>query len=149
MSASPPVSRLSQIWADHAGRFLRYSGVSAFNVLLGQALLLGFHAGMGIEAWVANVLAVIFGSIPSFFLNKKYVWRRHGPVRLRTEMLPFWGMNGVGLLLSTLAVRVAASMSDSVVIINGASLVAWASVWVIKYTLLDRLLFREPALARS
>jgi putative flippase GtrA len=148
MSASPPTSRLADVWSNHGGRFLRYSGCSAFNVVLGQALLLLFHAGLGITAWVANVLAVVIGSMPAFYLNKRYVWRRAGPVSLRTEMVPFWGMNGVGLLLSTLAVRAASSMSDSAIVVNLASLAAWASVWVIKYTLLDRFLFRsEPAAA--
>ena len=159
MSVSPPdtapplLSRLGGVWDNHAARFLRYSGVSLFNVVLGQALLLGFHAGLGITAWVANVLAVVFGSIPAFYLNKRYVWRKSGPVSLRTEMMPFWGMNAVGLLLSTLAVRVASSVSTSTLVIALASLAAWASVWVIKYTLLDRMLFRaEPqaaAIARS
>jgi putative flippase GtrA len=97
---------------------------------------------------VANVLAVVIGSVPAFYLNKRYVWRRTGPMSLRTEMVPFWAMNGVGLLLSTFAVRLASSMSDSAIVVNLASLAAWASVWVIKYTLLDRYLFRsEPATA--
>ncbi len=149
MSASAPATRLSTIWTNHAGRFLRYSGVSLFNVVLGQALLVAFHAGLGMEVVLANVLAVTLGSIPSFILNKKYVWRRQGPVNLRTEMVPFWGMNAVGLILSTLAVSLARHVSEATIVIMLASLAAWGSVWVIKYTLLDRLLFREPAIARS
>ncbi|MPY92228.1 MAG: hypothetical protein GEV08_03920 [Acidimicrobiia bacterium] len=148
MSASLPPSRLADVWTNHGGRFLRYSGVSVFNVVLGQALLLTFHVGLGIVAWIANVLAVVIGSVPAFYLNKRYVWRKAGPVSLRAEMMPFWGMNGVGLLLSTLAVRVASMLSSSTIVILLASLGAWASVWVIKYTLLDRLLFRaEPPAA--
>lgn len=148
MPGSPPPSRLAGIWTNHAARFMRYSGVSVFNVLIGQALLLAFHAGLGITAWVANVTAVLLGSVPAFYLNKRYVWRRSGPVRLRAELAPFWGMNGVGLLLSTMAVRVASGASSSVIVISLASLAAWGSVWVVKYTLLDRLLFRaEPATA--
>jgi putative flippase GtrA len=148
MSASPPASRLSDVWSAHGLRFLRYSGVSVFNVALGQALLLVFHAGLGITAWVANVLAVVVGCIPAFYLSKRYVWRRSGRVSWRSEMVPFWGMSGVGLLLSTLAVRIAASVSDTALVVNLASLAAWGSVWVVKYSLLDRYLFRdEPAAA--
>ena len=136
-------SLAGSLWRDHAGKFLRYSGVSAFNVISGQVLLLVFYRYLGQPAWTANVAAVVFGSIPAFILNKRFVWRRSGKVNLRTEMLPFWGMNLVGLLLSSVAVHVAASVWDTQLAVNAASLGAWGSLWVGKYFLLDRLLMRE------
>jgi hypothetical protein len=51
------------------------------------------------------------------------------------------------------AVSLARHVSEATIVIMLASLTAWGSVWVIKYTLLDRILFRAeppaPAIARS
>jgi putative flippase GtrA len=135
---------LQSTWDQHARQFLRYSGVSVFNVVTGQALLVLFRSGFGVVSWLANILAVLVGSIPSFLLNKRYVWRRSGKVNVRTEMLPFWGMNLAGLVLSTAAVHGADAVWGNQLAVTAASLTAWGSLWVVKYALLDRVLFAQP-----
>ena len=135
--------RVSALWIGHAGRFLRYSGISAFNVLFGQGLLIFFRLQLGFTGWVANVLAVTVGSIPAFFLNKRYVWRNQGRMKVRTELVPFLSVNGLGLLVSTSAVKFAEHTWGNQIAVSAASLTAWGTLWVLKYVFFDRVLFNK------
>ena len=130
--------------SGHVGRLLRYSGVSVFNVVMGYLLLGVFYKGFGWPGWLANTLAVILGSIPAFFLNKRFVWGQSGTTRFKAELLPFFLMNGVGLVASTAAVHAADVIWGTSAAVIAASLAAWGTLWVVKYVLLDRVLFNHP-----
>lgn len=136
------VVTLKSIWDQHARQFMRYSGVAVVNVALGQSLLRIFDTRY--PGWLANVLAVVLASVPAFFLNKRFVWKQRGRPNFRTEMLPFLGMNLAGLLLSTAAVYAAERIWGSELAVHAASLAAWGVVWVLKYALLDQVLFNVP-----
>lgn len=140
MSSLAPTLRST--WDNHASKFLRYSGAAVFNIALGQSLLRLFDARY--PGWLANVLAVLISSAPAFYLNKRFVWKRTGRANVRSEMLPFFAMNLAGLLLSTGAVFIAERIWGSGVAVHGASLAAWGALWVLKYALLDRVLFNDP-----
>lgn len=137
-------SKVNQVWGAHGVKFMRYCGVSAFNVVLGQSLLLLFQV-IGFGAVSANLSAIAIGTLPSYLLARRYVWAKTGRHSLRREVLPFWGLNVMGAVLSTLAVHIAAQTSDSVIAVNAASIAAWLTVWVIKYLLLDKAIFRAKA----
>ena len=139
--------RLATILDNHAVKFLRYCGVSVFNVGFAQVALIVFHSGLGFAGWLANVAAVCVGSIPAFLLNQKFVWRQTGPTSLRKHVLPFLGLNVLGLLLSTGAVKIADSIWGTQLAVNAASLSAWAGLWLGKYLCFDRLLFRQHPVA--
>ena len=102
-------SKLNQLWAEHGLKFMRYCGVSVFNVVLGQSLLLFFFKVVGMRAMTANLAAIAVGTIPSYYLARRFVWAKTGRHSLTREVLPFWGLNGVGTLLSTLSVHAAES----------------------------------------
>ena len=133
-----------QVWADHGVKFMRYCGVSVFNVLLGQTLLLFFFKVVGMQAAPANLAAIAVGTVPAYYLSRRFVWAKTGKHSLTREVLPFWGLNLVGTVLSTLSVHVAERASDgNYVAVQAASVGAWLFVWVIKYFLLDRAVFRH------
>ncbi|MEZ5231952.1 MAG: GtrA family protein [Acidimicrobiia bacterium] len=135
---------LKQVWVDHGVKFMRYCGVSVFNVVLGQTLLLFFFKVVGLRAINANLAAIAVGTLPSYYLARRFVWAKTGKHSLTREVLPFWGLNGLGTLLSTLAVHLAeAASSGNYLAVQSASIAAWFSVWVIKYLLLDRAIFRH------
>ena len=123
-------------------KLIRYGGVSVFNVVLAQSLLALFVI-VGMQAALANLAAVTIGSVPAYLLARRYVWEKSGPHSIRHEVLPFWVLNFVGLLLSTVSTSVAHNIWGSKVLgINAASLLAWFVVWVAKYVLLDRAVFK-------
>jgi len=139
------VSGVVALWREHAVKFVRYCGLSVFNVVSGQSLLALFVV-LGFEVVVANLLAVAIGTVPAYLLARRFVWQTTGRHSVRREVLPFWVLNFLGLLLSSLSTSYAHRLwGDQVLLINLASISAWFVVWVLKYLLLDRAVFRAKA----
>lgn len=131
-------------------RLLKYSGVSAISTSVSLTVLMALVAtGATTSGW-ANVIATGVGTVPSFELNRRWVWRRRGQRSMWAEVAPFVALSFVALALSTLAVSSAngwatgAGISRAVrsLVAAGASLVTFGSIWVVQYILLDRVLFR-------
>ena len=89
----------------------------------------------------------MIGTVPSYLLNRAWVWGKSGTHSVRAEIVPFWGMAVLGLILSTALVAIVHRHSDSWVWINAANLAAFGSLWVAKYMVLHRVLFAEGRLA--
>lgn len=128
---------------------LRYSAVSVVNVVVGQALLFllvrVFEARTDWAndvAWtVANVFAVSMSALPAYYLNRRWVWGKRGRSHLAREVLPFWGFALAGLLLSTIAVNVAANVTDVKLVANVANISAFGVLWVAKFFVFDAFMF--------
>ena len=134
-----------RILDQHGARLIRYAGVSVVGVAAGQTLLFLFYGVFGWGAVVANTTAVTLATIPSYLLNRTWVWKKAGAHKLATEILPFWGMAFLGLVLSNVLVAIVEKRWDSWLLINVANLSAFGVLWVAKYMLLDRVLFRPEA----
>ncbi len=142
--------------SPHAGRVARCLTVSAFTTFVSLTVLTILVRVVGMEAWTANVVAVAAGTVPSYLLNRRWVWGVSGPSDAGREVAPFWLMSFAGLLASTLAVdladRIATSAAWSPGLHTASVLVAnagaFALLWVAQYLLLDRVLF-GPRAARS
>lgn len=129
----------------HGRKLLRYAGVSCIGVLAGQTLLYVLYDVVELQAVLANTIAVAVATIPSYVLNRAWVWGKSGGHSVSAEILPFWGMAFLGLMLSNVLVHLAEQRTDWWVIINGANLLAFGVLWIAKYILLDRVLFAaEP-----
>lgn len=134
-----------RIIRDHGRKLLRYAGVSCVGVLAGQTLLFVLFDVVGLKAVLANTIAVAVATVPSYVLNRAWVWGKSGGHSVSAEILPFWGMAFLGLVLSNVLVHYAEKQTDWWVVINGANLAAFGVLWIAKYVLLDRVLFAaEP-----
>jgi putative flippase GtrA len=136
------VDSLTALWDGHGVKLMRYCGVSVVNVVLGQSLL-AFFLISGLQAAVANLAAIAVGTVPSYLLARKYVWEKTGRHSIRGEVLPFWGLNLLGTILSTLSTHYAQVWWGSKALIMAASISAWFVVWVVKYVLLDKAIFKD------
>ena len=134
-----------RILDEHGSRLIRYAGVSVVAVAVGQTLLFLFYRVLSLDAVVANTLAVTLATIPSYLLNRAWVWQKNSSHSFTTEILPFWGMALLGLILSNILVHWVEGRSDSWILINAANLAAFGLLWVGKYLVLDRVLFRPAA----
>lgn len=124
---------------------VRYSMVSAVCVVVSQLVLIVCNALLDWSAVPSNVMAVSIGAIPSYILNRAWVWGKRGPSHLWREVVPFWAFALLGLVFSTLLVHLAASWNDSTVVVSLANLSGFGLLWVAKYLFLDALLFTVPA----
>jgi putative flippase GtrA len=89
-------------------RLLRYSGVSLVATTT-SLVTLGILDGLaGLPATWSNVIATGVGTVPSFELNRRWVWNHEGRRSLFGQILPFCSLAFAGLVASTIAVGVAA-----------------------------------------
>jgi putative flippase GtrA len=128
-------------------QLLRYAGVSLISTLSSLSVL-GLLVGVcGVGAVEANLVATAAGTVPSFELNRRWVWSRVGPRSIGREVVPFCALSFAGLLLSTVTVRAASILSghSGRLIHTGAvelaNVGAYGSLWVLQFVLLDRVLF--------
>lgn len=105
----------------------------------------------------ANVVATAVGTVPSFELNRRWVWHRSGTASTKREVLPFVALTAAGLVLSTLAVSVAGRWTDAsdltgatrTLAIQGANVVAFGTLWLAQFVILDRVLFADRGVVRQ
>ncbi len=135
--------------AKHGIKLVRFGAVSAFNVILGQVLLYGAQVVLDWPPVAANVFSVSIGAIPAYILSRYWVWEKRGKNHIMREVVPFWTLALIGFAVSTAAVwYVDSQWSPSPMVINLTNLVAFGVVWMAKFVVLDRVLFRtEEALA--
>lgn len=130
-------------------KLVRYSMVSVVAVVCSQAVLAITYGLFHWSARTANITAVGLSAIPSYTLNRAWVWRRSDRSSFLREIVPFWGMCFLGLVLSTWSADFAATHADEVssshlvqtLLVMSASLAAFGVLWVGKFILLEKLLF--------
>lgn len=129
---------------------LRYAGVSVVFVPVGQLLiqLLGYFA-FDRNYTTASVVSAAILTVPNFFANKLFVWRDSSRDKLHTQVIVFWVAAMLGVSLATLltylverAVHGSASEFGEAVAVFFAQLVGFGIVWVGRYLVLDRWLFK-------
>jgi putative flippase GtrA len=132
-------------------RLLRYSAVSGVSTITSLSILGMMVGGFAINAGLANVVATTVGTVPSFELNRRWVWVQRGPRSLFSQVVPFCSLSFAGLVLSTLCVRLVSAWSSGwsrghhTMAVEFANLGAYGSLWVVQYVVLDRVLFRVTA----
>ena len=135
-------SRLDSARAHFHRKPVRYAMVSVVAVATSQAVLILCSAILGWTPIQSNVTAVTAGCIPSYTLNRSWVWGKRGKNHFWREVFPFWLLALIGLAFSTLLVHVASNWNDATYVVSAANLVAFGTLWVVKYLTLDALLFK-------
>ena len=132
-------------------RLFRCMGVSVVSTIASVTMLAATTAGLGLEAWVANVLATAVATVPSYHLNRRWTWGKTDASDLWREIMPFWLLSFAGLVLSTLAVALTDSWLHGAhlgqplrtLVIVIAHLSGFGLLWVAQFVLLERVLFRR------
>jgi len=128
---------------------VRYTGVSAVATATSLVVLFLLVGVAGLPATWSNVAATAVGTVPSFELNRRWVWQRRGRRSLLGQIVPFTTLSFTGLLLSTWAVGVVSGRTSGwghwahTLAVEFANVAAYGSLWVVQYLVLDRLLFRN------
>ena len=139
-----------------AGRkMIRYSLVSVVSVVVSQIVL--FFAQSFWSARTSNIVAVCVSAVPSYYLNRAWAWGKTGKSHLMKEIVPFWSLALLGLVLSTWAADYAESNAHHLtssdlgvrVVVNLAALAAFGVLWIGKFFIFNKMLFvhqPEPSL---
>ena len=132
---------LARIKALDFKKVLRYSAVSVIAVPVTQAVLLICQLGLGWSGLASNTAAVCVTAVPAYILNRYWVWGKKDKNQFTTEILPFWGMTVLGLILSTLMVAYADAHFESAIAVNVANAAGFGCVWLLKFMVLDKMMF--------
>jgi len=129
--------------------FTRFAAGTVVSTACSQLTLVLLFGVFDASAAVSGAVAFVAGAIPNFLIHRFWTWRRSGPVGMRSELVPylavitFSGLVAVGITtgvdrLLGGAITDAAWRTAVIAVVYGAS---YLPVFVLKFTLLDRLVF--------
>ena len=134
-------------------KMVRYTTVSVISALMSLVFITITYGilRLGTEV-VCTLISNILAGIPSYFLNRQWVWRKGGRSHLWREVLPFWVMSITGIGFALYTASVAHNYADAhhlhhlarTVLVVGANIAAFGLLWVLKFLILNRL-FAEIA----
>lgn len=145
---------------DEGRKQLRYAGVSLVFVPVGQVLIqiLGafvffewvIHDGVQVKEinWVASsITAAAILTLPNFFANKYLVWKNTSSDNLRTQVIVFWVAAMLGVAFATgltflVDVLVKGGGWFEKLAVFAAQLAGFGIVWLARYIILDRWIFK-------
>lgn len=140
---------LEHVRSEEGRKKLRYAGVSVVFVPVGQVIIqvlgqLVFDRNYTLASLVNAALL----TPPNFFANKRFVWRNASRDNLRTQVLVFWVAAMLGVSFATGLTWVVEQWAHErgALVEAGAVLVAqmvgFGLVWVGRFLVLDRWLFK-------
>ena len=141
-------------------KVIRYSLISGICVAISIVVLGITHGLLHWSAFWANVFACAVATVPSYELNRKWAWGKHGKSHMWKEVAPFWALAFIGLAFSTWWAVAAESLAHrhhlghgaQTILVETAVLSAYGVLWIGKFVIFNKILFvhhpedLEPAL---
>ena len=155
-----PRALIDQARSPTGQKFLKYSAVSVISVIINVILLVFAYAVLDWKGGPANVFAVGISAIPSYYLNRAWAWGKRGRSHLMKEVIPFWALAFLGLVISTIAVDLVDNQvqhlhkAAATMILVITQVGAFGILWIGKFIIFNELMFKhhpevledEPAL---
>jgi putative flippase GtrA len=134
-------------------QLIRYSMVSVISTIVSfgvLALVFGVLHLFGVIG--STVFANVVATVPSYFLNRQWVWGKGGRSHLMKEIVPFWVMSAIGIVVSIGGAAVARHIGiahhlshfQQTLVVLVANLISFGLFWVLKYMLYNRLFHVHP-----
>lgn len=129
---------------ENGEKIMRYCGVSVVNVIVGQSILAFCLVVLEFGGVLSQFVSATLSAIPAYILSRRWVWKQRGKDSFRTEVLPFWTMAVIGLTFAVTCIAIMERFTDQPIVIMATSLAAFGVVWVGKYFVLDKIMWRIP-----
>ena len=127
-------------------KLVKYSAASVAGVITSTITLNLCLFVFDLDAVISNIIAVTLGSIPNYLINRAWTFNKRDSHSFTREILPFWLMAILGLVISTFAVAWADDRWDgNAIALNLANLGSFGVLWIAKYFVLERVLFKPLA----
>ena len=150
------LSRLRTFYAwlhTHEGRkIFRYTMVSVISTAV-SLFVIALVYGV-LHLW-GEVESTIFGNavatFPSYWLNRKWAWGKHGRSHFMKEVVPFWVMAALGIAFSIVGAALARHYAikynldhfETTLLVLAANVFSFAIFWVAKMLVFNRLFRTE------
>ena len=100
----------------------------------------------------STIFANSVATVPSYYLNRKWVWGKGGRSHLVKEIIPFWTMSALGIVVSGFGAAVAKHLGiahhlshpEQTVLVLAANIASFALFWVLKFIVFNRLFHVHP-----
>jgi putative flippase GtrA len=140
-----------------ARSFTRFTVGSAVATAASQLAFLLLFGILGASAAVSGAVAFAVGAVPNFVISRCWTWQRTGRVGVRSELVPYLAVITVnGLLATGGAVGIDRLLGSTItdhaartVVLATAFGAGYVLLFVLKFALLDRLVFAAPAAAEA
>jgi putative flippase GtrA len=141
---------LQQLTESRLARlFTRFAAGTVVSTACSQLTFVLLFGVLDASVAVSGAVAFLAGALPNFLIHRFWTWRRSGPVGMRRELLPylavisFSGLVAIGITtgvdrLIGGAIHDHAVRTAVVTVVYGLS---YLPVFVLKFALLDRLVF--------
>jgi putative flippase GtrA len=151
------VVRAEHVWqkrdTPEAKQLFRYAMVSAISTVVSFGILALIFGVL--HLWgeiVSTVVANVSATIPSYYLNRKWVWGKGGRSHLMKEIVPFWCMATISITVSIGGAAVARHIGiqhqlshfDQTLLVLAANITSFGLFWILKYLLFNRLFHVHP-----
>ncbi|HLH99493.1 MAG TPA: GtrA family protein [Acidimicrobiales bacterium] len=147
----------SRLRTPQGQKLVKYSAASVVSVIVSVVALLFFDGVLRWDAVVSSTLATAIATIPSYELNRKWAWGKHGKSHLWREVVPFWVLAFIGWAFSTYSVRLTEQALKSSTLPHYAKagldavvyIAAFGILWIAKFIIFNRLLFIDHHAERA
>jgi putative flippase GtrA len=100
----------------------------------------------------STLFSNICAGIPSYYLNRQWVWGKSGRSHIWRELVPFWVVSISGVAFALYTASLAQSYANThhlqhferTLLVIGANVAAFGILWILKFLILNRL-FKEIA----
>jgi putative flippase GtrA len=134
-------------------KLIRYTLVSVISALT-SLVVLTIVFGV-LRLWsevISSLFANVVAGVPSYILNRRWVWGKSGRSHVWREIVPFWVMSIIGIAFALYSASLAHSFANThhlhhlarTVLVVGANIAAFGILWILKFLILNRL-FAELA----
>jgi putative flippase GtrA len=129
-------------------KVIRYTMVSVISALTSLAILTIVYGVLRLWTEVFSTLfANVMAGIPSFILNRRWVWGKTGRSHFWREILPFAVMSLTGIGFALYTATLAHNFADAhqlhhlarTVLVVGANVASFGILWFLKFLILNRL----------
>jgi len=134
-------------------KLIRYALVSVISALTSLVVLTIVYGALRLWTEVySSLFANVVAGVPSYLLNRQWVWGKTGRSHVWREVFPFWTASLIGIGFAWLTSSEAHRLADAhhlhhvarTVLVDGANIAAFGVLWLVKFLFLNRV-FAEIA----
>jgi len=149
--------RIVHLWekreTPEAVHLFKYTMVSVISTFVSFGVLFLVFGVLKLWGQVAcTVFANSVATIPSYYLNRKWVWGKGGRSHLTKEIIPFWSLSAIGISVSIFGAAAAKHLStvhhlshlEQTALVLLANLLSFGIFWVLKFLIFNRIFHVHP-----
>ncbi len=149
--------RAEHLWqkrdTPQAKQLFRYTMVSGISTVVSFGVLAIVFGALHLFGEIGStVFANVTATVPSYYLNRKWVWGKGGRSHVVKEIIPFWCMSALGIVVSIGGAAVARHLGrvhhmthlQLTVVVLAANVMSFGVFWILKYLVFNRLFHVHP-----